>query len=496
MFYKSGDESFVSYRNRVINSVSPSFCAAKWYNATIWLGTGMTASCHHPIPHQIPVEELSGNPTAIHNTSHKKAMRKLMLEGKRPAECEYCWKVENMGPEHVSDRVFKTLVYKEEEIKEITTMPWEANVNLKTLEISFDRACNLACSYCNSCFSTTWGKDISKDGVYKNLVSDGASTYMSDGAYNDVYKNRDDNPYIKAFWTWWDSDLSKSLIELRVTGGEPLLSTETWKLIDRFESQQLDMMLAINSNLMAKQELIDRLVSKLKNVKNCKIFTSCEATYEQAEYIRDGLKYTYWKNNLKRLISETEMKNIVIMMTINSLCLFSVTDFFDEMYELKELLHTLSAGMERERTLLLSLNILRFPSFQSVAALPNHIKEHCREKLKTWYESNKDKPLWLDAEHASIQRLLEYLAVVEEPHRMTSDKMALWRDFKTFYKQYDQRRNKSLNVFPTILTDWVKDLPDTDFTTLTNKEIDELAVKEGWIPGLKNPFETPPDGAM
>ena len=44
-------------------------------------------------------------------------MRKYMQEGKSPAECEYCWKVEDMGKDHISDRVFKTEIFKDEDVE-------------------------------------------------------------------------------------------------------------------------------------------------------------------------------------------------------------------------------------------------------------------------------------------------------------------------------------------------------------------------------------------
>ena len=74
------------------------------------------------------------------------------------------------------------------------------------------------------------------------------------------------------------------------------------------------------------------------------------------------------------------------------------------------------------------------------------------------------------------------MVTVDAPHRRTSNPITLWSDFKTFYAQYDVRRNKSLNVFPSILTEWVKSIPNTD------KEILNLADKEGWIlnPDNKN----------
>ena len=45
------------FKYNYLDKLSPSFCGAKWYNATIWLGSGMTTSCHHPLPHKVdPIE--------------------------------------------------------------------------------------------------------------------------------------------------------------------------------------------------------------------------------------------------------------------------------------------------------------------------------------------------------------------------------------------------------------------------------------------------------
>jgi hypothetical protein len=159
----------------------------------------------------------------------------------------------------------------------------------------------------------------------------------------------------------------------------------------------------------------------------------------------------------------------------------------DDIYSIKQ--------MTNSKTPTLSLNLLRFPSFQSPLALPDHIKNYCREKLLTWYEQAKERPLWNDFEKVSIERLIDYLDIVEAPHRRTSNKITLWRDFKTFYSQYDQRRNKNLvETFPVILRDWYQTLPDTklkDKTNLINgdstkqyindEDLMRIAKEEGWI---------------
>ena len=82
-----------------------------------------------------------------------------------------------------------------------------------------------------------------------------------------------------------------------------------------------------------------------------------EATKEQAEYIRDGLNYDLWKSNIHRVLKESNVKKLHMMMTINSLCLVTITNFMDEMLDPRE-----EYG---QRAPTMTLNILRF-LFQSV----------------------------------------------------------------------------------------------------------------------------------
>ena len=59
-------ETDLDYKTRVLDSLSPTFCGAKWYNATIWLGSGMTTSCHHPPAHRVDANKLQNNPKLLH----------------------------------------------------------------------------------------------------------------------------------------------------------------------------------------------------------------------------------------------------------------------------------------------------------------------------------------------------------------------------------------------------------------------------------------------
>ena len=447
-------EQLANWRDKHLNSVSCSFCAAKWYNVSLHLGHGFTNSCHLPLPHPIDLEKIKTNPSALHNTDFKKEIRKMMLEGIKPAECSYCWKIEDIGRNNISDRVYKSQIYTEEEIEELKHLPWDADITPKTIEVSFDRTCNFACSYCNSGYSTTWGKDIKKNGAYQKFKTTSAGAYYADGSWSEIYgKRNENNPYVTAFLEWWP-DITKTLQEIRVTGGEPCLSHNFWQFMEEVKKYPSpNLRVAVNSNLGVNQEIIDKLINITQeiDVKEFDIYTSCEAYGEQAEYIRDGLNYEVWRKNLVQVIESAKIRQVVIMMTINSLCLFSITEFLDDMLELKT-----KYGSNKP---IVDFNILRWPAFMSPLTLPDDIKHDLHGKLSMWWRKNKKNPLINMHEGAQIQRLIDYIEVVNRGHNTTEMDMQMqFHDFKSFYVQYDKRRNKSfVETFPE-LEDWYNSL--------------------------------------
>jgi organic radical activating enzyme len=444
----------IDWREKHLNSISKSFCAAKWYNASIHLGHGYSGSCHLPLPHPIDLEEIKTNPSAIHNTKHKKQMRKMMLTGVRPAECSYCWKIEDIGRDNVSDRVYKSIIYQEDDIKKIQELDYTDDVLLKTLEISFDRTCNFACSYCNAGYSTTWAKEIKSNGPYQKMKSDAAGAYRSDGSWAEEFgKHNERNPFVQAFFEWWP-ELSETLEEIRITGGEPSASHNFWDFVEVLkERPNKNLRLAINSNLGMAENILDKVINVTKTVdlKEFDLYTSNESFGAHAEYIRDGLKYDVWRANMVKFIENANFRSLTIMMTINSLCLFSITEFLDDMMTLKR-----KYGKNRPNV---DFNILRWPSFMSPVALPDEFKIKLHKKLNDWFTTNMDPELFSLGEIAQIERLLDYIQVVDKGHNTTEDdKTLLHHDFKSFYMQYDVRRNKNFEeTFPE-LAEWYRGL--------------------------------------
>ena len=433
---KRDDENYQEYTDRVLNSKSSSFCGAKWYNATIWLGSGQTTSCHHPLPHAIDLEEIKTNPSAIHNTTQKKMERLMMQQGQRPSGCEYCWRLEDAGT--TSDRPHKSAIFSEEELNTAYVTPSTQDVNLRTLEIAFDRTCQFACSYCNPAFSSTWAKDIKNAGRYRDLVTDGRGHYSHSHEGSQRYGFNEVNPYAEAFFAWWEQGLHKDLRELRLTGGEPLMSGYTWKLLDWFNENKPSCALAINTNLGIDKRKLDEFLDKTKDVPHLEIYTSNEAFGHKAEYIRDGLDSIQWTANLMRLANAPQIKAVHVMCTINALCLSSLSKFLHGMITVRR---TAKAEMS------FTLNILRFPSFQSPLVLPLEARQKCVDDLDKLLLTVND--LISDMEHEHIARLMRYLVTAESPHEGASPMSELEKDFKRFYTQYDARRGKDFaKTFP------------------------------------------------
>ena len=444
------NETDLEYKRRVIDVKSNSFCAAKWYNATIWLGSGQTTSCHHPLPHAIDIDAIKSNPSALHNTQRKKMEREQMQKGERPSGCEYCWKIEDIGRDNISDRVYKTVIYDDKDLQEAYRTPASEDFNLKTLEIAFDRTCQFACSYCNPAFSTTWVKDIKQNGPYTELVSDGRNHFTHPHDSSQLFKINEVNPYIEAFFKWWESDLHKTLQELRITGGEPLMSGHTWKLLDWFKTNKgrSNTRLAINSNLGTDVD-VDRLLENTRDVE-FDLYTSNEASGLQAEYIRDGLVWQDWADNMEKLMQSNQLRGLHVMCTINALCLDSLPTLLDIIIQWKQ-----ENGDDFPN---FSLNILRFPSFQSPLVLPDDIRTEYKDNLQVWFDNNKDNEFLHQMELNQVQRLIDYLDVVKTPHTGSAERSVLQQDFKQFYVQYDQRRNKSFTTTFPKLADWFNSL--------------------------------------
>ena len=451
-------------RNEVINKISPTFCAAKWLQSTIYLWNGHTHSCHHPTPHKVDAEAVKLNPKALHNTPTKLCAREDMLNGIQTKECTYCWNIENLKEDHLSDRTYKSsITWAFPHIDRVVKSGNGKNINPTYLEVAFENTCNLKCTYCSPDVSSRWMEEIQLYGSYQ--LSDFALhdlDYLKEIQKFPIHRD-DPNPYVDAFWLWWP-ELYKSLEVFRITGGEPLLSKHTWRVFDYIiENPRPDLDLAVNTNLSVSQKIIEKLVeysNKLKGkVKSFEIYTSCEATGEQAEYIRYGLNYEQFMKNVEYVLGNTPDEiRVNFMVTTNLLSVTTFEAFLQKIWDLRVKFPSLpdSNGRHLDRTPMM-VSYLRWPNHLSITNLSNDLKVKYAEVWKNFADNNtfEKRPdglgrIYLE-EVDQVNRLCEFM-LTDDPKLEKNMK-----DFFLYHLEYDKRRNVNfLNVFPELVSFYKK----------------------------------------
>tara|TARA_Y100001972_G_scaffold26210_1_gene32033 strand:+ start:447 stop:2195 length:1749 start_codon:yes stop_codon:yes gene_type:complete len=494
----------------LLDSKGCGFCLAKWTQVTMHLGTGLTHSCHHPNPHKIPIDEIKKNPGALHNTAYKKKQRKAMLNGERPAECDYCWRVEDAakesGNENYSDRVFKSVasfsVYEHDKIVNLTGD--EDDIYPTYLEVSFSNVCNFKCSYCNPNFSSKWVQEIKQHGWYV-LPEEGYNFTP-----NVQIPESEDNPYTEAFWKWFP-EAKKHLHTLRITGGEPLMSKHTFKLLEDIRDNPTpNMELSINTNGNAPAKNWKRFLELIENICNLNkvqkftLFISCEGWGQRSEYSRDGQDFNDFLCNVEEFLRTTHNSRLVFMSAFNLFAVSNVMPFLKYVLQLKKefnyngLLHWFEEKTNGQTTRVLTkhnwvldgvldeslddrpvrslterknlakrnpnervgvdIAYVRYPDFLDVGVVGTEelLLDHLIPALDFMYKNNENTEWtkfqgFTDWEAGKLKRIVEMLVwQLEKGTTKWEKKSRLARErFYAFVNEYDKRRGKDfLKTFP------------------------------------------------
>jgi organic radical activating enzyme len=383
------------------------------------------------------LDEIKEDPSALHNTKWKKQQRKTMLEGGRPEECYYCWNIEDLPGEHISDRmIHSSSDFAEPLIEKLAELPWDAPVNPRYLEVSFGNACNYRCGYCSPQASTMWMEEIKKHGNYDLTYNQYGIEFLKSGTY---YGPKDDNPYIEAFWRWWPS-LKNDLHTLRITGGEPLMNPGAMQFFDLLEKEPSPHLeITINSNLGVTFDRVDRLIERVQSllsqnkIRKFSFFTSIDSWGDQAEYMRTGLKCDHWERNVKAVIAMGATVNL--MCTYNVLCVTNFQSLLHKVIEWRK-----EFGM---RAVSFDTPYLKEPPHWMINILTPDFLKHQTDTLE-FIVNNKE---WFtDVEYEKFKRVTDYMT--ENP--VSAEKIQQGRrDFYSFFTENDRRLGTNLlETFP------------------------------------------------
>ena len=455
--FKSKFLSDAEIAQQKLDTVSPSMCLAKWKQLSLHLTTGMNNSCYHPPLHRADAEAIKTNPSALHNTDYKKQQRKMMLEGVRPPECDYCWKMEDNGK--LSDRHYRSgEPWAIKDFETITNAPWDQDITPSYVEVDFNSACNLSCSYCSPQYSSTWMAETEKHGAWPT------STPHNDPAHFQGERRpipaREHNPYVEAFWEWWPS-LYPELEHFRMTGGEPMMDKNTYKVFDYINANpKSDLHLNVTSNFSVEDKLFDKYIEAIKpicldeKVEHFMQYISVDSWMEQAEYIRNGLDFNRMWNNINRFLTEIPYRNsVTFIITYNNLSVTGLDKLLSAIHGLRQ------AYSDTYQRIWFDTPLLRQPAWQSIQLLPESYQMIHDDNVCWMLDNMEDESTRFKGfKDYEVQRMQRDLAWWQEGSKLDEQYVRDCKaDFYRFFNEHDKRRGTNfLETFPEMV-DWWKE---------------------------------------
>ena len=404
-----------------LDGVGCGFCLAKWTQVTIHLGTGMTHSCHHPSPHKIPLNELRRNPSALHNTNHKKSRRKEMLEGKRPSECNYCWNVED-NSNSFSDRVFKsTEPWSLKDFDKIKDSYWRDDFNPRYVEVSFSNTCNFACVMCNPTDSSM---------IYNHWVKDQSSPFVQEYLRNDpLYLEKAKSTGYKEikYREYVDSAVlsNKHIKMIKLLGGEPLLDKKLLQQLSNIPTERkrkITLQVVTNGSMPMLEK-----TKELKDFNRILYCVSLEGIGDTQDYARYG---SDWKQIEQNILSQLDYDptSINILTCLQATTVTKIGDLINwaNLYKIP-----------------FALGELEYPHFLGISAVPDKLKQQTVKVLNTvenYFVSDNSESVALD-----IKSLIDFISDSRYNKKMH-------KQFINYLKFYE--KGKTIKTFTDVFPEW------------------------------------------
>jgi len=445
---------FMNSAEQMKEQLGTALCLAKWKQVSLHLPTGLNNSCYHPPLHAIDPKAIKINPSALHNTAHKKAQRQLMLTGERPPECSYCWNMEDQG--RLSDRHYRSgepwAAMDFEQIRNSTGE--ESDVIPSYVEVNFNNACNLKCSYCSPQFSSSWGDEIHRHGAFPTATPHNAPEHFT--GTRRVIPAREHNPYVEAFWQWWPT-LYPELEHFRMTGGEPLMDRNTYRVFDYVSAMPNPRLhLNVTSNFSVEQSLFDRYITYVRTICDGRIkhfmqYVSLDGWGAQAEYMRHGMTFDLVWSRVDQYLTEVPSYNsLTFIITMNNLCVSSLQQLLEGILELR------GKHSRTYQRVWFDTPVLRQPAWQSLQILPESYAQKL-ESVRDWmseHQTTDTNPYhgFKDYEVARLDRDIAWMRSA-----CTQDHSQARADFYRFFSEHDRRRNTDfLAAFPEMASWWAE----------------------------------------
>jgi hypothetical protein len=316
-------------------------------------------------------------------------VRQEMIEGKRPVECEGCWRDEDAGIEskrqyenkrwaHIIDQLEKTAVIR--------------RPNYRYIELRLGNVCNNACLTCNSYSSSKWYPDekkIAKDlPWFKLRPLENFKWFENPNFYDELTK------------------YSEGVEEIYINGGEPTLIKAHYRylqnLINNGTAQKVHLVYSLNM-----MDIPDNLVDLWKSFKKVTVNASIDDLYERNYYIRYP---TQWDETIASIEKLNKVNNVYWHVT-QTVSILNIDN-----------LHNFTNWLKNTYNKVPHHNYVLYPNYLSIAALSDSYKQKLidfySDKLEDYQRNELIAKLTIQYDPALAAKAKEFIVAVDRARNL------------------------------------------------------------------------------
>ena len=300
------------------NNPSKTFCILPWIHLNLWPSGDVHACCLGDWEN--PIGNVKDNTLVeLANSDAMKNMRKQMLSGEAPAQCDRCFDRERMNI--VSFRQSKNNIFKHRITEAIANTNDDFSlreVNFRYWDFRFSNLCNMKCRMCGSGFSSLW---------YDDEIAMGNKAHVSKRVVNA-------NEYSKQDLLEFVDQHIHEVEFIYFAGGEPLIMDEHYYILEKLiELGRTDVILRYNTNGLKLKFKNHDLLDLWSNFNIVNVSFSADSFGSRAEYIRHGTRWNIIKKNIE-LLAKIKNISLNIEVTTGLFNIYTLPEFFDELLKL------------------------------------------------------------------------------------------------------------------------------------------------------------------
>ena len=409
------------------------FCPLPW-NHLSTNTRGQLRLCCNSTPKINILKDNKGNPiyvdklkdkTSLDNNLMLNRIRGQMLSGKKPIECEKCFKEELSGIQSPRKDFFNHYPIINEAIQ-TTNINGSTDHKIQYIDLRLSNLCNLRCRMCNPHTS----RKLIKEALDLNLISKNEAEIVQNSKTN--IKN------LQIFFNQYLNHIDM----IYLAGGEPTLIKEHLILLTKCIENNLAKNITLKYNTNTTN-ISAEFIDYWKEFKTVLLNCSVDGVGKVNEYIRNPSDWNIIDENLHKIESYMDKYKNLYSEIHTTVQVYNITHLIDLFEYLKQYKHLVKFPF---------LNILLYPPYFSIKILPKHIKSQISKELLKWFKGHFN--FYIDTSSDTITKIHKLPQLIKFMN--TEDWSEYNPKFKFYTEFYDKNRNENFIELNPKLKEWYK----------------------------------------